>query len=267
MKKLFISFYYLLILPFPSLIVAEENLLIKILPELIQIPSGQFLLDNSNFKKFPKSEKNQNEKIKIGISNFFITKSPILRKQWEEILGDEFFHPWERERKPFCPDCYAEGFTYMEAEKVIQKMNSRFPSKNYRYRLPRESELYYILSSCNKPCGFWKNQSQSLTGEFTIGRNESFFGIQFPEDEDLIYLWTEDFPYNNYLEYYFTNQKDTNTVQDPSPPSSTAFDYGKILVGIPPRSNRNSVYRMGHSKKMLPSNLKIYLYIVKEDLK
>lgn len=199
--------------------------------EFIDIPSGEFSFDNSYYYQFHPSVKNtkNNNIIKVKVSSYSISKNPITRKQWEELMAKEMFTPWEKEKLPDCPTCPAQGVSYLEIQEFLNRLSLKETGKQNMYRLPTESELLYLFSSANSQIQ-WTGLGTSFRGESKLIYKNKF--ITMEEEGMKAYLWTGDYASQNYLEEFLQNDKLSLPIVDPIPKPTATFDYGRMLLQL-----------------------------------
>lgn len=245
--------------------------------EWIKIPAGEFSFDNSYYFKFNETNKESKEnKIKVKISPFSITKTPVKRIQWEKLLGEEKFAPWDEYEKK-CPECYAENLKYPDVILFLNKLSLKDFGKEGNYRLPTESEMYYLFSVCeNNSCKEMKSMGGQMQITSSVNYKNKFGFLENKEDVLLNsgdysivgglppktkYIWTSDFPSNGYLSGLLNEKSE---YVNPKPTADSKFNYGKILLSLYLTEKSLQINRLGHSINMLPDNASVFFYIVSE---
>ena len=259
--------FILFIFPFFSLV--SEKAVKTSGIEFVEIPSGEFIFDHSYYYKFQNGLKCpvQDEKcrIKIKITGFSISRNPVSRKQWESVLGNIRFSPWEKKDLPSCPECAASGFSYDETVDFLKALSLKDTGKEDSYRLPSESEMIYLLSSCAEKCGEIRNTGMQFQFK-TEGSYRNRFGFPVPTELSNSCFWTEDSASDSYLQDLLSSGE-VPPYSDPRAKPSSRFSYGKMMLSYSYSSDLFQIMRMGYSKTMVPSEKETVIYAVRKGKK
>ncbi len=234
--------------------------------EFLSIPSGEFTFDNSYYYKFQNGlkcpVKDEKCRIKIKITGFSISRNPVTRKQWESVFGNIRFSPWEKKDLPSCPECAASGFSHDETVDFLKEFSKKETGKEDSYRLPTESEMIYLLSSCAEKCGEMRSAGMQL--QFKTEKSyRNRFGFPVGSELSNSYFWTEDYASDSYLQEMLSGS-DNPSYSDPRPKPSARFDYGRMMLSYSFTPELFQISRMGYSKKMVPSERETMIYIVRK---
>jgi hypothetical protein len=257
-----------LIISFPIYAEASDSLAKT---EFIFIPPGEFTINNSYYFKFQTGAKcpvqDDNCRLKVSISGFSIAKYPVTRKKWESIFGKIKFSPWEKKEAPECPDCYASSFKYEDALDFIKELSKRETGKADSYRLPTESEMIYLLSSCVSECGEIISVSSQISFKLS-GLYKNKFGFPMDVAKPNYYFWTEDSGSNYFLGDILSNPNAKKPPYlNPSPTASSQFNYGKMMLSFFLENDESyfRINRLGFSKNMIPDEKEIIILFVKKE--
>jgi len=117
-----------------------------ILPEMVFVQGGTFQM----------GEKGVAEPVhEVTLSDFEIGKYPVTQKLWQEIMGNNPSH------FKGCDDCPVESVSWDDVQEFLEKLNARFPGKNYR--LPTEAEWEYAARGGALDKGYAYSGFNSLT--------------------------------------------------------------------------------------------------------
>lgn len=217
-----------------------------------QIPPGSFQLEEMD--SFDRGSGNTpfcpNNKCIISMTSFMISKTPISRHQWEQIMKKEYFSPWEVKKEKECPDCPADGMDYSMVQLFLEKLSLKDSKDIHLYTLPTEAEFIYAFGNCSDPCSnlYKKTSYDELTKE--INAKPNFISAN---------AITRDFYWDKYIDYFSKNNiKSPMThpfVNKPYP----RFEYGKTSIEAKYDSNRIQFYRRGQSINIPMEKINIYL--------
>ncbi|HMV80905.1 MAG TPA: hypothetical protein PK453_12895 [Leptospiraceae bacterium] len=234
--------------------------------EFVEIPSGEFIFDHSYYYKFQNGLKCpvQDEKcrIKIKITGFSISRNPVSRKQWESVLGNVRFSPWEKMDLPACPECAAAGFSHDDTVDFLKALSLKDTGREDAYRLPTESEMIYLLGSCAGKCGEIRNTGTQFQFNTEVAYKNRFGFTVRPELSDS-YIWTDDFASDSYLQDILLAGENP-PYSDPRPKPSARFDYGRTLLSFSFTPDLFQIMRTGYSRSMVPSGKETLMYIVRK---
>lgn len=234
--------------------------------EFLNVPSGEFVFDNSYHYRFQNGlkcpVKDDRCRIKVKIAGFSISRKPVTRKQWESVFGNIKFSPWEKNDLPLCPDCAASGFSHDETLDFLKAFSKKDTGREDSYRLPSESEMIYLLSSCAGKCGEIRSTGMQLQFS-TEDPYQNRFGFTVQKDIQNAYFWTEDYASDSYLQELLSAGQ-IPPYSDPRPKPLARFDYGRIMLSYSLTPEVFQISRMGYSKSMVPSEKETAMYIIRK---
>ena len=109
-------------------------------PEMILVRGGTFQMGSND------GEADEKPVHSVTLSDFSIGRHEVTQKQWREIMGSNpsYFKN--------CDDCPVEQISWDDIQEFLQKLNAKFPGKNYR--LPSEAEWEYAARGGAQGKGF-----------------------------------------------------------------------------------------------------------------
>jgi sulfatase modifying factor 1 len=122
------------------------------LPDMIPVLGGTFLMGCSDDD--PDASVDEKPRHEVTVGDFEIGKYPVTQKLWQEIMGvnPSYFKD--------CDDCPVECITWNNVQEFLQKLNARFPGKNYR--MPTEAEWEYAARGGSLSKGYKYAGSDNL---------------------------------------------------------------------------------------------------------
>ncbi|WP_421800503.1 SUMF1/EgtB/PvdO family nonheme iron enzyme [Haliscomenobacter sp.] len=102
----------------------------KTQPEMVLVRGGTFQMVSYDYEY--DDEKNIHS---VTLTDFEIGKYPVTQKLWQEIMGNNPSH------FQGCEDCPVESVSWDDVQEFLEKLNKKYPGKNYR--LPSEAEWEY----------------------------------------------------------------------------------------------------------------------------
>ncbi len=148
----------------------------------------------------------------VTLSDFYLGAYEVTQQQWQQIMGNNpsYFKD--------CDQCPVEQVSWEDVQQFLQKLNTRYPGRNYR--LPTEAEWEYAARGGGKPVlfGNGKNvidpaeinfdasadykKSYSIAGEYRkktvpVGSLRSPNALGLHDMSGNVYEWCSDW-YGNY---------------------------------------------------------------------
>ncbi len=175
-------------------------------PEMILVRGGTFQMGNND------GEADEKPVHSVTLSDFFIGKYEVTQKQWREIMGSNpsYFKN--------CDDCPVEQVSWEDIQKFLQKLNAKFPGRNYR--LPSEAEWEYAARGGAQSKGFeyagsndvarvaWYDDNSGSKTHPVGGKKSNELGIY--DMSGNVYEWCADW-YGDYTAAPQTNPKGVST--------------------------------------------------------
>lgn len=122
------------------------------LPDMIPVLGGTFLMGSPGSD--PDASVDEKPQHWVIVSDFEIGKYPVTQKLWQEIMGvnPSYFKN--------CDECPVESISWNNVQEFLQKLNARFPGKNYR--MPTEAEWEYAARGGSRSKGYLYAGSDNL---------------------------------------------------------------------------------------------------------
>ena len=147
---------------------------------------------------------------KVKLSNFEMGKYPITQAQWEAVMGAN------PSRFNTCDQCPVEKISWNDVQEFIEKLNEKYPGKNYR--LPTEAEWEYAARGGNESKGNLYSGSSELgsVGWFSDNSNNKTHPVGKKQPNELgiydmsgnVWEWCHDW----YDDEYYKTCADQGTV-------------------------------------------------------
>lgn len=120
---------------------AERDALLKD-PEagMVLIKGGTFTMGCTSEQQ--DCEDGEKPTHRVTLSDFYMGKYEVTQRQWQEIMGEN------PSRFNDCPECPVERVSWDDIQTFLQKLNARYPGRNYR--LPTEAEWEYAAREGGK---------------------------------------------------------------------------------------------------------------------
>jgi len=92
----------------------------------------------------------------VCVSGFYLGKTEVTQKQWEDIVGDN-------PSKFKCDDCPVERVSWQDVQDFIKKLNKK---TGMHYRLPTEAEWEYAARSGGEKEQWAGTNDEEIIGEY-----------------------------------------------------------------------------------------------------
>ena len=109
--------------------------------EMMVVEGGTFTMGSPTSEEDRSTNECQHS---VTVSSFNIGKYEITQADWQEVMGN---NPSDF-NKENCQECPVESVSWDDVQEFLNKLNARFPDRNYR--LPSEEEWEYAASGGNK---------------------------------------------------------------------------------------------------------------------
>jgi len=109
--------------------------------EMVPVEGSSFTMGSPTSEKYHHTDECQHF---VTISSFNIGKYEITQADWQEVMDN---NP-SNFNKENCQECPVESVSWDDVQEFLNKLNARFPDRNYR--LPSEEEWEYAASGGNK---------------------------------------------------------------------------------------------------------------------
>ena len=159
---------------YKSKIFFEIDVNISILPEMVFVEGGEFMMGNDtpDINSFAKSYEYPLHK--VTIPDFYMGKYEITQEQWTQIMGS---NPSSFKG---CLNCPVETITWHEIQEFITRLNTQ---TGENYYLPSEAEWEYAANGGNVSKSYMLSGSNAINkiGIVNVGETQAV-GLKHPNE-------------------------------------------------------------------------------------
>ncbi|MBK8426108.1 MAG: SUMF1/EgtB/PvdO family nonheme iron enzyme [Lewinellaceae bacterium] len=151
---------------------AEKNISVSSLPTSPAVANdGLILIRGGTFEMGCTSEQqdcHDSEKPahRVTVGDFYLGKYEVTQKLWQEIMGN---NPSNFKN---CDNCPVEQVSWDDVQEFLQKLNAKYPGRNYR--LPTEAEWEYAARGGGKAILFGNGRNIADSKEINFDASASY---------------------------------------------------------------------------------------------
>jgi formylglycine-generating enzyme len=108
--------------------------------EMVRVEGGTYLMGSPENEPDRSTEECQHS---VTLGSFHIGRYEVTQADWVEVMGNNPSAFAEEN----CLDCPVDSISFKDIEEFLKRLNTRYPSRNYR--LPRDSEWEFAAKGGN----------------------------------------------------------------------------------------------------------------------
>ncbi|MFC1553347.1 formylglycine-generating enzyme family protein [candidate division KSB1 bacterium] len=222
-----------------------ESSIEAIIPEMVLIPAGDFMMGEDNGKNFEYTAH------KVQLDSFYIGKYEVTQMEWKSVMGNN-----PSNFKSFVSllgflgydDHPVESVSWNDVQEYLEKLSELTGNT---YRLPTEAEWEYACRA-GSTTEYCYGDDDSRLGDYAwyldnSGKKTHPVGQKLPNDWGLydmhgnVYEWCSDW----YGRYYYQECYDQGTVTNPLGPNDGSSRFPRGGGWADYSSELRSTYRYG----------------------